>query len=214
MPTGIASPILAVDVQYVTTSDSTTGYAAAVLFEDFSSSTPSAVFSVAYPGVAPYEPGSFFKRELPPILAAIAASPVPPAVIVVDGFVDLAPGRPGLGCYLYKELGETVPVIGVAKSPFRPGIGTEVSPEASEHGGTSDEEVSAFAAMTSKPSPRAILRGASSRALYITSAGMDQTLAATLVTGMHGKNRIPTLLKLADSEARGAAKEGSTTSIL
>jgi deoxyribonuclease V len=41
-------------------------------------------------------------------------------LLVVDGFADLDPdGRPGLGARAHAEFG--VPVIGVAKSPFRAG---------------------------------------------------------------------------------------------
>lgn len=66
--------------------------------------------------VAPYRPGEFYRRELPPLRAVL-----PPAdelaLIVVDGYVDLDPdGRPGLGTHVHAEFG--VPVIGVAKTAF------------------------------------------------------------------------------------------------
>lgn len=41
--------------------------------------------------------------------------------------------------------------------------------------------------------------------LYVTAAGVDPTEAARQVFGMHGDYRIPTLLKRADSLARGHA---------
>ena len=66
--------------------------------------------------VAPYEPGAFYRRELPPMLAVLR--PVPVELVVVDGYVDLDPdGRPGLGARLHDAL--AVPVIGVAKTAFR-----------------------------------------------------------------------------------------------
>ena len=67
-------------------------------------------------GVAPYRPGEFYRRELPPLRAVIPAAEEL-ALIVVDGYVDLDPdGRPGLGAHVRAEFG--VPVIGVAKTPF------------------------------------------------------------------------------------------------
>jgi deoxyribonuclease V len=48
-----------------------------------------------------------------------------------------------------------------------------------------------------------IVRGQSRQALFVSAAGMDQERAAELVRGMHGQHRIPTLVKRADSLARG-----------
>jgi deoxyribonuclease V len=69
------------------------------------------------PAVAPYLPGQFFVRELPP-LRAVLRSAGQLRLIIVDGYVDLDPaGRPGLGAHVHQEL--AVPVIGVAKTSFR-----------------------------------------------------------------------------------------------
>lgn len=66
--------------------------------------------------VAPYQPGRFYLRELPP-LRAVLATAGPLALLVIDGYADLDPaGRPGLGAYVHAEFG--VPVIGVAKTVF------------------------------------------------------------------------------------------------
>jgi deoxyribonuclease V len=68
-------------------------------------------------GVAPYSPGGFFRRELPPLRAVLALAG-PLRLVVVDGYVDLDPGgRPGLGAHVHAEF--SVPVVGVAKSFFR-----------------------------------------------------------------------------------------------
>jgi deoxyribonuclease V len=73
--------------------------------------------TVLVPEAAPYRPGEFYLRELPP-LRAVCAGAGPLALIVVDGYVDLDPdGRPGLGAYLHADLG--VPVIGVGKTRYR-----------------------------------------------------------------------------------------------
>lgn len=82
-------------------------------------------------------------------------------------------GRPGLGWHLFESLGRNVDVIGVAKSKYRGSAGVEV------------------------------LRGKSSRPLYVTSAGIDPLEAAERVRSMHGAARVPTLLKYVDRLARG-----------
>lgn len=69
------------------------------------------------PAVAPYVPGQFFRRELPPLRAVLRCAG-PLRLIIVDGYVDLDPdGRPGLGAHVHQEFG--VPVVGVAKTSFR-----------------------------------------------------------------------------------------------
>ena len=61
--------------------------------------------TVIIPAVAPYRPGEFYRRELPPLRAVIPASDEL-ALIVVDGYVDLDPGgRPGLGAHVHAEYG-------------------------------------------------------------------------------------------------------------
>lgn len=66
--------------------------------------------------VAPYQPGRFYLRELPPLRAVLAGAG-PLALLVVDGYADLDPaGRPGLGAHAHAEF--AVPVIGVAKTAF------------------------------------------------------------------------------------------------
>ena len=68
------------------------------------------------PHAAPYQPGRFFERELPP-LRAVLADTAGIELLVIDGYVDLDPdGRPGLGAHLRAELG--IPVVGVAKTRF------------------------------------------------------------------------------------------------
>jgi deoxyribonuclease V len=71
---------------------------------------------VKVPEVAPYWPGEFYLRELPPILSVLAERPALD-LLVVDGYVDLDPhGRKGLGAHAHAAIG--VPVIGVAKTAF------------------------------------------------------------------------------------------------
>ncbi|KAL1405659.1 hypothetical protein Q8F55_009298 [Vanrija albida] len=194
-PAPAPAPILAIDVQYKDTPTSSTGYAAGVLFDSFSSAAPTHTYTHTHADAEPYVAGSFFKRELPPIRALIAAAPVPPRTIVVDGFVDLvseAGVKPGLGRRLFDELGGEVVVIGVAKNPFR--TRAEGAPEEPEPGLNTH--------------PGEVFRGSSGRALYVTAAGVSQEHAMELVRHMHGANRQPTMLKLVDREARDAALRG------
>ena len=126
---------------------------------------------------AKYEPGCFYKRELPLLRTLIDGLESAPAVFVIDGYVWLgSKNKLGLGAHLFESVGRTIPVVGVAKTPYR------------------DDAWSAQ-----------VLRGKSRHPLFVTAAGLDQTIAAGLVFGMHGKHRIPTLLQRADHLARAAA---------
>lgn len=72
--------------------------------------------TASVPWAAPYVPGQFVQRELPP-LRAVLTGVTGIALLVIDGYVDLDPdGRPGLGAHVHAEFG--VPVIGVAKTAF------------------------------------------------------------------------------------------------
>ena len=128
--------------------------------------------------VRDYMPGFFYKRELPCIMGVLSKAQGPIHAVVIDGYVWLGKEIPGLGAHLYDKLGGTCTVIGVAKSRFK---------------GNS------FA----KP----IFRGRSKRPLYITAAGIASQIAAQHIQQMHGKFRIPTLLKRVDSLARTSLTE-------
>jgi deoxyribonuclease V len=124
---------------------------------------------------APYEPGRFYRRELPHVVSVLALLAPPFEAIVIDGYVwlDGAHALPGLGAHLYDALGGTVPVIGVAKTAFAGASAIEV------------------------------VRGESARPLHVTAVGIAATVAAEHVLAMHGDYRIPTLLKRVDRLARG-----------
>jgi deoxyribonuclease V len=127
---------------------------------------------VLCPGAEPYRSGEFYRRELPPI-CAVCAGAGPLAMLFIDGYVDLDPlGRPGLGAYVHAELG--IPVVGVAKNPFR--TATHAMP---------------------------VTRGQSSRPLYITAAGLSASEAASIVRNMAGSFRIPDAIRRVDLLARG-----------
>lgn len=165
--------IACVDVHY----RDSRAIAAGLLFEDWAApcATLEVVRSVA--PIAPYEPGRFYLRELPCIMAVLEKLPTRPAAIVIDGYVWLGDeSRPGLGARLHRALGGKAAVIGVAKSAFCPG-----------------------------PAVRELVRGRSLRPLYVTAAGLPVTEAVACVAAMHGSFRIPTLVKRADTLSRAAA---------
>lgn len=166
--------IAAVDVAY-----GPRGAAAAcVLFHTFADARPASVHVAQIADVEPYEPGAFYKRELPCILAVLRACGATPGVIVIDGYVWLsADRRPGLGAHLHEALGGNTVVVGVAKTGF---MG------------------SAFAIE--------VMRGGSGRPLYVTAAGVDPAEAAGWIRTMHGEHRLPTLLKQVDRLCRDAAE--------
>ena len=125
--------------------------------------------------VSEYEPGVFYKRELPCLMAAIGEYKEPITTVIVDAYVDLDEGgRAGLGRYLYNALGQIVPIIGVEKTKFK-----------------------------DAPSHWELLRGESRNPLRITAAGVIIEQAKAWVSSMHGKYRMPTLLTLVDNLCRG-----------
>jgi deoxyribonuclease V len=123
----------------------------------------------------PYQPGELYRRELPLLLSLLRYLDPLPRILVIDGYVWLGDGVPGLGAHLFEAYGETIPVIGVAKSRFR--------------GDTWSAQV---------------LRGASHRPLHVTAAGVELHDAAAWIRGMHGTHRIPALLQEVDRLSRSA----------
>lgn len=162
---------LAVDVHYL---GDDRAVAAGVAFVDWRSDVIARTEVVCLGTVQPYEPGEFFKRELPCLLALIDRFAEVPAMIVVDGYVTLGMDqRDGLGARLFSALHEHVPVIGVAKSRF---AGT--------------------------PAEAEVFRGGSKRPLYVTSRGIALEDARRLIRDMHGPHRLPTLLIAVDRACR------------
>jgi exodeoxyribonuclease-5/deoxyribonuclease V len=138
------------------------------------------VYTEELEGIADYEPGAFYKRELPCILSLLKQIGTEKTIeaIIVDGFVWLDDERkPGLGAHLYNALHAQVPVIGVAKTNFA----------------------------TIEQLKYELYRGTSQRPLYITAAGMDLIEAAEKIRHMSGEHRIPALLKKLDGLTKGNA---------
>jgi deoxyribonuclease V len=161
--------IAALDVYY---RPEGTAKAVCLLFGAFEAARPDAVFETIVPEVADYQPGEFYRRELPcliEVLHSVDLSAIDS--LLIDGYVFLDDaGKPGLGWYLYQHFEGRLPVIGVAKTSFH----------------------------NNRTHVRPVLRGASLNPLYVSSIGMDVDVAADKIRNMAGPYRMPDLLKLLD----------------
>ena len=145
-------------------------------FSTWTDAAPVDIYSEIIEEVSEYEPGAFYKRELPCILSLLKKMPeIEIHFIVVDGFVVLdGAGKPGLGAHLYNSLNGSIPVIGVAKSWFY---------KNSRH-------------------VRKLYRGSSKNPLFVSAMGVGLDEAYEMVGLMHGNFRIPTLLQILDSHTK------------
>lgn len=167
---------LCVDVQYSEGRATVAG----VLFPNWDDPVPFDEITICTGVPSDYEPGAFYKRELPCILELLAQVRQPPNLVVIDGYVWLGSSRPGLGYHLFAALEEQTPVVGIAKNRF--------------HGLTEATEV---------------FRGGSERPLFVTAEGVDREEVSGSIGRMHGDHRIPTLIKRADQLCRLGAKTDS-----
>lgn len=168
--------LTALDVQYTHDGDGA-AHAAAVVFDGWHSEASVAEYTSVQSPVSDYEPGRFYQRELPPLLQVLRQIKEHVQTIIIDGYCHLSTdGAPGLGAWLAEALPEPVPIVGVAKNPYR-GSAHAIS----------------------------VLRADSKRPLYVTAIGMDLPTAADHVAGMAGAFRIPTMLKRVDTLARESA---------
>jgi len=148
--------------------------AAAVLFNDWSDAIALDQIALRFGPANEYVAGSFYQRELNPLLSLIGRLKPEIDTFVIDAYCHLSDdGDPGLGQYLHEQLPDDKIVIGVAKNRFR----------RTKHAAE-------------------LMRGGSIRPLFISSIGIDYESAARNIESMHGKNRIPTLLKLVDQISR------------
>jgi deoxyribonuclease V len=112
MPTTADDLLIAcVDVDYRPSA----AVAAGLWFRGWSAASAEHQAVACCTGVAEYEPGAFYRRELPCLLEVLARGPRP-NVIVVDGYVWLGDGKPGLGGHLHAAVGGVV--VGVAKTRY------------------------------------------------------------------------------------------------
>jgi len=157
--------------------------AACVVLESWTAEHPVLQVTAHIDRVLPYEPGHFYRRELPCITAVLQKLPRVPDIIVVDGYAWLGElTKPGLGAHVHSALAAAVPVVGIAKTHFASGVAV-----------------------------REVLRGRSQRPLYVSAAGLEVDAAAEWVRGMHGGGRIPTALRLVDRLCRQGGDPSPST---
>ena len=168
-----------IDVSY----HDTTAVAGCLLFRDWADRECASQIVTTTTLDAPYKPGEFYLRELPPILALLKKLDVLPSTIVVDGYVWLGGENPGLGARLHSALSGAIPIVGVAKTGW---------------GGPSIPNPPPDDPRRTVP----VVRGSSSRPLFVTSVGVDVGAAAERIRQMHGEYRMPTLLKAVDRLVR------------
>ncbi len=162
--------IFAVDVDY----REGKAVAAGIAFNNWEDSTPKSTFITENDQVEDYQPGEFYKREMPIILLFLEKLPQLPKIIVIDGYVYLdLHQKAGLGYHLYNALDKRVAVIGVAKSRYKD-IPTEAE----------------------------VFRSDSNRPLYVTAIGIEESEARDFIKKMHGSHRLPTILKAVDRLCR------------
>lgn len=145
-------------------------------FDTWADDTPKAINNEILGGIAEYESGAFYKRELPCIISLLKQYDMAEIdCIIIDGYVVLDnEGKLGLGGYLYAHLDQQIPVIGVAKSKF-----------------TLNEQLAL-----------PLFRGDSKRPLFISAKGIELNTAFEYIKSMHGKFRMPTLLQVLDTESK------------
>ncbi len=154
--------------------------AACVLAGSWEAESPDSTCVQDIETVQPYEPGNFYRRELPCLVSVLRLLPSLPETIVVDGYVWLSSvDRPGLGARLYEALGRGTPVVGIAKT--------------------------AFAGVESCAGVVRVFRGGSRNPLYVTAVGIEPEVAARCVRDMAGKHRIPKMMRIADRLSRSGA---------
>ncbi|MBS3754303.1 MAG: endonuclease V [Desulfobacterales bacterium] len=154
--------------------------AACVVFADWSDSEPAEIVRNYGSDARPYRPGRFYQRELPCLLSVLKRAEREFETILIDGYVHLQTGSgKGLGARLYEALAYLPAVVGVAKNPLK--IADRFVP---------------------------ICRGRSKKPLFVSAIGWQEDQAAQCVLNMHGRYRIPEMLRLADRHGRRGGHEG------
>ena len=143
--------------------------AAAVAFDAWDAPEATKTYFTHVAQVGKAVRGELDLRELPCVMQLLAEHKLEPELVLIEGFVYLdADDTPGLGQRLFEALGGKVPVVGLSKKSL---------PELS----------SQFEVMREDETPP----------LIVTSVGLDIGAAKVRVRSMHGRKRVPTLMKLA-----------------
>lgn len=148
--------------------DGAQAQAAAVAFDAWDSPEPTKTWLSHIAHVEKAARGELDLRELPCVMQLLREHQLAPELLLIDGFVHLdADETPGLGQHLFHALGSATPVIGVSKTA-RPGL----------------------------PAQFEVMREEETKPLIVTCAGVDIGAAKARLRAMHGRKRVPTLLKL------------------
>jgi deoxyribonuclease V len=151
---------------------------AAVAFDDWGAMEGTKNYSLDIGHVEKPAKGELDLRALPWLVQLLDANRLQPEAVVLDGLVHLdALETPGLGRHLHDTLGGRVAVIGISKSLFK---GTDT------------------------PDQFCVFREDETPPLLVTCAGIDLGAAKARVRTMHGRKRVPTLMKLAARIAKGS----------
>ena len=150
---------------------------AAVSFDDWGAAEPLKTYTSLVPRLEKPVRGELDLRDLPCLMQLLHEHALEPELIVIDGFVHLdADDTPGLGAHLFHALGGRVAVVGLSKT-----------------------------AMAVTPAQFEVMREEETRPLVVTCAGIDLGAAKMRVRAMHGRKRVPTLMKRVARIAKGTA---------
>ncbi len=165
---------LILDVFYFESGEKTNANAVGIIFSGVEKISILCEYQIIIEDVAPYQSGQFYKREMPCLIALINQVKESFDIIIIDGFVYLdGSTRAGLGKYLYENLKNKKPIIGIAKNRFH-GISEEYK----------------------------VYRGKSKHPLYVTTHDYNLTKAKLLVENLEGEFRIPNIILKVDKLSR------------
>jgi len=150
---------------------------AAVAFDEWDAAEASRTFTSRVAPVGSPVRGARGAAELAGVLQLLREHALEPELIVIDGPVHLdAAEKPAWGRQLFDALGGRSAVIGISTRTM-PGL----------------------------PQQFEVWREEEARPLIVTCIGIDLGAAKVRVRTMHGRRRVPTLMKLAARLARGGA---------
>ncbi|MBT9494328.1 MAG: endonuclease V [Paucibacter sp.] len=159
---------LAIDVHF---DNNNAAQAAAIAFDDWDAAEPSRTFITRIAQVEKPVRGELDLRALPCIMQLLREHGLAPEMIeliIINGLVHLdAQETPGLGRHLHHALGERCAIMGVSKT-----------------------------APPNTPSQFEVQREEETRPLIVSCIGIDLGAAKARLRAMHGRKRVPTLLKL------------------
>lgn len=150
--------------------------AAACAFEEWSAAEPEKVYVTRLDPLPVPARGTPDERDAQAVTALVNQHHLVPELVVMDGLVHLDVSEtPGPLARVHAALGGGVPVVGVSRAAFKAG-----------------------------PAPsHEVEREDEAPPVLVTAAGLDLGAAKARVRAMHGRKRVPTLLKRVARLAKG-----------